>query len=549
MTPSETAFADRPQDMAVEPPHPNSVSEVAFTDAETAQRWLKSLPLTNVSQLTAALLAQLRAMATLHYPPRERARIAELFREQVAHLHTELARRYAGKPQPPGDGELEAAEQAIGLWQALWTQYSSCLKPLLDGDQELEGVKAKLLQRGLYVGKQVVLVYGLARRSPPAAVWQEIHAYFRLAEMLDCAGAAVSDNLHPNAVGVSCHSTYTHALLLALADPCAMSVKQIELTDRWLQMWARKIYPYVQPRQNEGPILLMDLNAGVGAALVSAIPKHAAESMRFGYPQKLAMSVRGRLKRVQSGAEPSELQLGRDCSIEQCANLLTHLDAKWSQLARSTTSLPVTLVSLSGGGLAGAFFRVSGRTFDRNDPLSRTAYQGGGRALHLQTLGAVTDYDRGRDEAERAWPWEDWQGARDRHDASLQRVSGMLNRWFLDQLVVLRDAGQLSLAYVTRVAQEDDAVLHLSLHVFNGKPQAVCVRAVSSALAEDPPIPCLVLPETSDDQPSLVLPPRTFSPGRVVRTLDGAAERKWRLERLIQRGGDFERIACEPAGS
>ena len=88
-----------------------------------------------------------------------------MLREPVAHLHTELARRYAGKPQPAADRELEAADQAIALWQALWEQYSSCLKPLLEGDPDLAGVKAKLLQRGLHVGKQLVLVHGLARRA------------------------------------------------------------------------------------------------------------------------------------------------------------------------------------------------------------------------------------------------------------------------------------------------------------------------------------------------------------------------------------------------
>ena len=130
-------------------------------------------------------------------------RIAEVLRDQVAHLHTELARRYAGKPQPAADRELEAAEQAIALWQALWEQYSACLKPLLEGDPELQGVKAKLLQRGLYVGKQLVLVHGLARRVPPPALWQELHAYYRLAEMLDCAVTAVSDDLMPERASAS----------------------------------------------------------------------------------------------------------------------------------------------------------------------------------------------------------------------------------------------------------------------------------------------------------------------------------------------------------
>ena len=194
-------------------------------------------------------------MSAAAFPARERATIAEVLRDLIAYLHTELARRYAGKGQPAVDRELEAAEHAIALWQGLWEQYSACLKPLLEGDAELAGVKPKILQRGVYVGKQLVLVHGLARRTVPATIWHELHAYFRLAEMLECAVTSVSDNLMPNAVGISCYSTYSHALLLGLADPCAMSVKQIELTDRWLAMWSRKVFPYARQRETEGPVV------------------------------------------------------------------------------------------------------------------------------------------------------------------------------------------------------------------------------------------------------------------------------------------------------
>ena len=41
----------------------------------------------------------------------------------------------------------------------------------------------------------------------------------------------MSDDLQPHAVGISCYSTYCHAVLLALADPCSLSVRQIELAD------------------------------------------------------------------------------------------------------------------------------------------------------------------------------------------------------------------------------------------------------------------------------------------------------------------------------
>ena len=253
--------ADAAEPAAAEPP------ELAFTDAASATRWVKSLPLSTIGQAYQEILGQLHALTASQIGPRDRATIAELIREPVAHLHAELARRYAGKPQPPDERESEAADQAIALWQALWIQYSVCLKPLLEGSTELQGVKAKLLQRALYVGKQLIIVHGFARRIPSEELWQELHAYYRLAEMLDCAMVAVSDHLMPEAEGLSCYSTYSHALLLALADPYALGVRHIELVDRWLGQWARKVFPYAKQRENEGPVIIVDLEGPHGAVL------------------------------------------------------------------------------------------------------------------------------------------------------------------------------------------------------------------------------------------------------------------------------------------
>jgi hypothetical protein len=516
--------------------------QLAFADTDSAKRWAKGLPLTNIAQAYDAVHGQLRAMSAAEFAPRERATIAEVLRDQVAYLHTELARRYAGKPQPAVDRELEAAEQAIALWQALWEQYSACLKSLLEGDPDLAGVKSKLLQRGLYVGKQLVLVCGLARRVPPPALWQELHAYYRLAEMLECAVTAVSDDLMGNAIGISCYSTYTHALLLGLADPCAMSVKQIELTDRWLGMWSRKVFPYAQQRETEGPVVVVDIESPAGATLAAAAPRHAPASMRFGYPGKLATSVRGRLKRLQTGANPAELQLGHDCSIEQCATLLGHLDARWYQVPRRAGEAARTTIELCAGGIGGAYFRVGGRTFDRKDPLGRLSFLG---AQHLQTLDALTDYDRGREDAERTWAWEKWSGTYEWREASVTHPSGTQHRWALDQLVTLRDEERVRVGCVTRVAQDVQGELSLSLRLWSSTPKAVAVRPLTTIVTEEPPLPTLLLGETPEDKPSLILPPRSFNPSRVLRSLDAGPERRFRLTRLIHRGADFERVAFE----
>jgi len=517
---------------------------LAFTDADGCARWLRAQPLSNIPKHYDQLLEQLHRLTEADLSPRERARIAEVLREPVHYLHTELARRYAGKPHPATEREHEAAEQALAIWQALWAQYSACLKPLLEGDPELQGVKAKLLQRGLWVGKQIVLVHGLARRLPPGSIWQELHAYYRLAEILECAVTAVSDELMPNAVGVSCYSTYSHALLLNLADPCALTVRQIELADRWLAMWARKVFPYAQQRETEGPVIVSDLDAPAGATLSLVAPRHVSESMRFGYPAKLATSVRGRLKRLSTGANPAELQLGHDVSVEACSALLSHLDAHWYAVPPKTGNGNQTALDLCVGGLGAAYFRVAGRTFNRQDPLGRLSYHG---TQHLATLGALTDYDRNKEEAEKSWAWERWQGTYDWEEASVRRVGAALHRWHLEQLVILRDDERVRCGCVTRVALDVRGEIAINLQLWSGLPAALAVRPLTTMLAEDPPVPVILLGHTPEEKATIIAPPRTFNPGRSLRSMDSGPERRFRLTRLVQRGADFERIAFEEA--
>jgi hypothetical protein len=417
-----------------------------------------------------------------------------------------------------------------------------CLKPMLEGDAELAGVKAKLLQRGLAIGRQLVLVHGLARRVPPPALWQEIHAYYRLAEIMECAVQAVSDDLVPNGVGISCYSTYSQALLLALADPCSMTVRQIEVADRWLSQWARKVFPYAAQRENEGVSIVVDLDSGAGATLVAAPPREPPESMRFCYPGKLATSVRGRLRRLAQGASPAELALGHDLTVEQAIALLSHLDAHWYQLRRPSSAAATMTVELCGGGVPGAYFRVGGRTFDRKDPLGRLSYHG---TQHLATLGALTDYDRYREEAERNFAWERWQGRYEWRDAALTRVGDARHRWFLEQLVALRDDERTRLGCVTRVALDASGTLSIELKAWPGSPRTFAVRPMSSAFSEDPPMPVLELVESPEEPPTLVVPPRTFSPGRQLRSMNAGPERVFKLTKLVQRGADFERVAFE----
>jgi hypothetical protein len=309
-------------------------------------------------------------------------------------------------------------------------------------------------------------------------------------------------------------------------------------------MWARKVFPYTQQRETEGPVVTIDLDAPCGATLGPVGPRHPGEGTRFGYPAKLATSVRGRLKRLASGANPAELQLGHDVAVDACTALLAHLDSRWYALPlkRGGGTESQTGLELCVGGLGAAYFRVSGRTFNSQDLLGRLSYQG---TQHLATLGALTDYDRNKEEAEKSWTWERWQGSYDWTGASLRRVGAGQHRWHLDQLVIVRDDERVRCGSVTRVALDPRGDLAVTVKLWAGSPSATAVRALTTMLVEETPFPAIMLGVTPDEKATFILPSRTFSAGRVLRSVASGAERRFRLTRLVQRGADFERVAFE----
>jgi len=67
----------------VVPPPVAARPKAAFTDADGASRWVKTLPMLQVGQAHEALTGQLALLGEAQMPARERAKIAEIFREPV----------------------------------------------------------------------------------------------------------------------------------------------------------------------------------------------------------------------------------------------------------------------------------------------------------------------------------------------------------------------------------------------------------------------------------------------------------------------------------
>jgi hypothetical protein len=164
-------------------------------------------------------------------------------------------------------------------------------------------------------------------------------------------------------------------------------------------------------------------------------------------------------------------------------------------------------MELCAGGLPAAHFRVSGRSFARKDPDKAMTFD---ESQQLKILPPVADYDRGREDAEREWEWERWQGALEVREAMIVRSSDPVHRWSLDQLAVARSGGRLRIGYVTRVAFDAPADLALTLRLWTGAPKAMRPAPIRQRVGAAP-VPSLILADARR-QSEPVLPPQALIP-------------------------------------
>lgn len=282
--------------------------------------WATQLFAAPLPEASALLREELNKLLHKKIAPDEIIRITEIARVLAMGVHK--------KWMPLYQSDNKAFSEDVSLWQSLWALYSAELKPLLSGDEQLARHKAVLLQRALFVGKQIRLIHALAYKNFPERYWQEIHAYYRFAEMLKCEQENIVDKLSTTENRVNCHSTYMHILLLDLANTSVLSGQQILWIDRWLPRLARKVFPVNASVPQIGLFLEVNLDKPQGAVLRARI-KNAETMTRFATLEELSQTLRRRKRHLITGARPSNVKLGEGVDSDQASMLLSHLEAAW----------------------------------------------------------------------------------------------------------------------------------------------------------------------------------------------------------------------------
>lgn len=518
-----------------------SQSGLQFSDDASCKRWVEALPLTNVQQTQRLLHTQLVALRDTQLPALERLKVIETLRDSVAFVQGESANRYAGKPIPLETNDAEAWASVIDLWKQLSANYEHCLQAYRDGDLEIAPHAALIAMRCIYcIGRQMVEHYRVYREIPEA-LWRALNGLYTFAEQHGFARIRAQDAFAQQATDSSCAEAYIQALLVHLANPYALSIRQLGFVQSWAEKWATLVGLASQPLSaSTTPALGVDLAGAAGVVFASDIA--AQPSVRYLDLEQLSKTLRQTITLLKQGQTPAQLGLGETARQPGCENLLMLLYVQWCRAGtarseeREASDERVSVCF----GIPSGHFQVSGRREFRQ-PSELTSRE----KRDLDTFGYVVHGEAGDRPPDGLEVWHILN-----HSASgfmcIFRDPSSRSRIAHNQLVAVQRRGtrhfQLGMVQWLRVDHGNE--ISLGVRAFPGVPQAVAVRPSNFTPDSNVYERALLFPEVpaSATPATLILPPGWFQSGRFVEV---QSDRKQvaKLLNLLEMGSDFDRCS------
>jgi hypothetical protein len=526
--------------------------QLQFSDAASCKRWILSLPLTNVQIAHQSLAQQVALVAQAGIPPVEVLRIVEALREPLAYVQNEIARRYTGKALPLEPIESAAWTRVSEVWQGVIDIYLACREAQLRGDRALEPYAALILMRCLQYSSCMILEHHRVYSQVPAAWWKKLHHLYLLAEQSGCARTPVTDAFSQADADSSCQAAYCRALLSNLANPFALSGRQMEFLARWTEKWSALVDMSSEPLPPSSiPALAIDLAGDSGPVLAEGLEPQA--SLRYLDFDPLSRTLRQVITLLKQGKTPAQLGLGDDARQPGCENLLMLLYIQWCRAGTSrveprSTSTEKTQICL---GMRSAHFYISGRAF-RAPGAGLTRQE----EHDMQLFGHISQRTQQMMITSQSAATESWDLVNQSASGFLcmQRDPGAQARIAHNQLIAVRRSSSkhFHLGVVQWLRIDENKEMFVGIRLFAGAPRPVAVRPVNFNLASNTTSyeRGLFLPgiQTPPTPATLILPTGWFQPGRIVEVHAGE-KRNVTLVSLLEKGTNFDRCTVAAAQS
>lgn len=521
-----------------------NAAPLQFTDHAGCKRWIESLPLTNLQSAQHLLTEQIALVRLAGFAPGELLRILETLREPVHYVQTEVAHKYTAKPLPLESNEAALWTRTLGLWQEYTDAYLACRDAHVQGDVALRNHGALIVMRCLRYTANAMFEHYRIYRQVPAARWKNLHQLYEFAEQSGFAHAVVADTFIREEADSTCCAAYSHALLAHLANPFALSGRQMQFSARWIEKWSGLVGLAMQPLAPSAiPALCVDPAGSSGP--IFAEGAEPLTSLRYLDLEQIARTLRQTITLLKQGQTPAALGLGDDARQPGCENLLMLLYIQWCRAGTGRGEQRNMLEEKAQVclGVHAAHYFVSGRAF--RTPGSRLSRQ---EEHDMQLFGHISERTERALVSLESSAVESWELVNQsnsgfmcmlrEHDAELRIGHNQL-------LAVRRGTSKLFyLGLVQWMRTEENSELFVGVRLFPGIARAVVVRPANfnapsgiNGFERGLLLPEMAVPATPA---TLILPTGWYQAGRFVE-LFGDQKQVAKLVNVIEKGSDFDR--------
>jgi hypothetical protein len=523
----------------------SNAGQLRFADAVGCKRWLDTLPMTNVAAAHLALTQQVELLRQSALQPAELLRVLEALRGPTLYLQAELARKFTDKPLP-----LDASESAIWaraqlLWLEIADAYLVCRDAHAKGDLKLVESGALILARAMhYVGIAIFDHYRIYHQVPPE-LWKKLNQLYVFAEQSGFERVTVAGGGNERATETTCAAVYCQALLANLANPFALSGRQMDFMSRWIDKWSLLMSIASQPLSPSAiPGLAIDLAGSAGPTFAEGMAP--VSSLRHLDIEMVGRTLRQLITLLKQGQTPAQLGLGDDARQPGCESLLMLLYIQWCRAGTGRSeqrniSSEKAQVCL---GLHAAHFHIGERAF--RPPGASLSRQ---EERDMQLFGHISERTERELASGESMAVETWQVVNQSNSGfmCMLRDADAKLRVGHNQLVAVR-RGSSKLFYtglVQWIRMDGDQSIYVGVRLFPGIARAVAMRPANFKAPGDarggferglllPELPAPSTPIT------LLLPSGWYQAGRFVE-LHGEQKIVAKMVNLLEKGIDFER--------
>ncbi|MEQ1775203.1 MAG: hypothetical protein ABL891_15605 [Burkholderiales bacterium] len=520
-----------------------TATALQFQDAAGCMRWIASLPITNVQLAHQMVSEQVGALTPAELPALERLKILEALKETVNFAQAEVAKRYLGKPLPLDQADAHAWKSVVGLWGLLGENYQRCLDAYRAGDLPISPFAALVTLRCLRAAGHSLFEHYQVYREPGAAAWRAFHQLFAFAEEHGVSRMRVQDVFARHEADSSCAEAYTHGLLANLANPYALSVRQMAFLRRWLDKWSSLVSLSAQPLP-PGPIppIAVDFNGDAPAGLAERVAPGA--SVRYVDLEQIAKTLRQTINLLKQGQTPGKLGLGEDARQPGCESLIMLLYVQWCRAGtlrteeRHNTTEPAEVcfgIADSHKLLGGEQKAPAAESFSSRDKWEADNL---GFSMRMSTTASQPVIRKSEN-------WQILNHSNSGFMCMLRDPSGLL-RMTHNQLLGLRrgtNTTDTKLGTIQWIKVNETNECQCGIRLFAGAPKSISVRPSNFNLPGTQGFEhALLLPEVAMPATplSVILPAGWFQAGRMIE-IQGEKRQVAKLLNLVERGADFDR--------